>query len=373
MLAVSFIISRHGCISRPTAVICRSLIGQFQSAGVHLACNLVTLSPRPRLQHSGAPVSRLRGVRRSPWRRAGSHAAAWGDRAARPASLPRRGRGDERSRPLRSGRIVRPPPILVSAIRMLIGQTRSRCAPPRPHSRMAVHRERPTGRHTWLREHCGGWARPAGPEGHAWSAASRSAWPAGPWAWQETKAAARFPPSEEVIEGGRLFWGRTAGSCHLRDRRERSRWSLVGPFVIIYAVAGWWRRGIVWNGRLRWGQTLFVDHLWARSQRRGHRPRRRDLFGADRGAVCIRVRVCGRHRCQRPPLRRGRGDVVHACFVAAAIFVGGRNASRERGRACSRAFSRPPLSLAPAAAPCARASCSWRPSFSVPAAGTRPF
>jgi len=109
------------------------------------------------------------------------------------------------------------------------------------------------------------------------------------------------------------------------------------------------------------------------SQRRGHRPRRRDPFGSERGAVCIRVRACGRHRLQRPPLQRGRGDVVRTCSVAAAIFVGGRVASREGGRACSRAFSRPPLSLAAAAAPCARARCSWRPSFSVPAAGTRPF
>jgi len=36
--------------------------------------------------------------------------------------------------------------------------------------------------------------------------------------------------------------GRTVGSCHLRDRRERPRWSLAGPSVIAYAVAGWWRR-----------------------------------------------------------------------------------------------------------------------------------
>ena len=64
---------------------------------------------------------------------------------------------------------------------------------------------------------------------------------------------------------------------------------------------------------------------------------------------------------------------MRACFVAAAIFVSGRVASREGGRACSRDFSPPPLSLAAEAAPCARARCSWRPSFSVPAAETRPF
>jgi len=64
---------------------------------------------------------------------------------------------------------------------------------------------------------------------------------------------------------------------------------------------------------------------------------------------------------------------VRGCFVAAAIFVGGRVAVREGGRACPRAFSRPPLSLVAAAAPCARARCSWRPFFSVPAAGTRPL
>ena len=115
--------------------------------------------------------------------------------------------------------------------------------------------------------------------------------------------------------------------------------------------------------RPRWRQTLFVDHLWAGLQHRGHRPRRRDPVGAERGAVCIRVRACGRHLRQRPPLQRGRGGVVRACFVAAAVFVGGRVASREGGRACSRAFSRPPLSLAAAAAPCARACCSWRPSL----------
>jgi len=85
--------------------------------------------------------------------------------------------------------------------------------------------------------------------------------------------------------------------------------------------------------------------------------------------MCIRVRACGHHRRQRSPLQRKRGDVVRACFVAAAVVVGGRVASREGGRACPRAFSRPPLSLAAAAAPCARASCSWRPSLSVPAAG----
>jgi len=143
--------------------------------------------------------------------------------------------------------------------------------------------------------------------------------------------------------------------------------------VIVYAVAGWWRRGIVLNGRLRWGQTLFVDHLWAGSQRRGQPPRRRDPFSAEKGALCIRVRACSRHRLQWPPLQRGREDVVRACFVAAAIFVGGRVASREGGRACPCTFSRPPLSLAATAAPCAGARCSWRPSFSVPAAGTRPF
>jgi len=64
---------------------------------------------------------------------------------------------------------------------------------------------------------------------------------------------------------------------------------------------------------------------------------------------------------------------VRACFVAAAIFVGGRVASQEGGRACPRAFWGPPLSLTAAAAPCVRARCSWRPSFSVPAASTRPF
>jgi len=64
---------------------------------------------------------------------------------------------------------------------------------------------------------------------------------------------------------------------------------------------------------------------------------------------------------------------VRACFLAAAIFVGGRVASWEVGRACLRDFSWSPLSLAAAAAPCARARCSWRPSFSVPAAGARPF
>jgi len=54
---------------------------------------------------------------------------------------------------------------------------------------------------------------------------------------------------------------------------------------------------------------------------------------------------------------------VRACFVAAFVFVGGRVASREGGRAYSRAFSRPPLSLAAAVAPCARARCYLRPSF----------
>jgi len=116
-----------------------------------------------------------------------------------------------------------------------------------------------------------------------------------------------------------------------------------------------------------------VDHFWAGSQRRGQPPRGRDPFGAERGTVCILVRACGRHRRQRRPLQRGRGDVVRACIVAAAIFVGGRVPSRQGGRACPRAFSRPLLSLAAAAAPGARARCSWRPSFSVPAASTRPF
>ena len=64
---------------------------------------------------------------------------------------------------------------------------------------------------------------------------------------------------------------------------------------------------------------------------------------------------------------------MRACFLAAAIFDGGRVASLEEGRASRRAFSRPPLSLAAAAALCVRARCSWRPSFFVPAAGTRPF
>jgi len=45
--------------------------------------------------------------------------------------------------------------IYVSAIRMLIAQTHSSCAPPRPHPRLPVHRERQTGRHMWLRELCG--------------------------------------------------------------------------------------------------------------------------------------------------------------------------------------------------------------------------
>jgi len=54
---------------------------------------------------------------------------------------------------------------------------------------------------------------------------------------------------------------------------------------------------------------------------------------------------------------------VRACFVAAAIFVGGRVASRKGGRACFRAFSRPPCSLAADVAPFARARLSWRPSL----------
>jgi len=105
--------------------------------------------------YSAAPVRRPLGVCRSPRRRAGSHVVACGGRAPRPASLPRRGRVHLRSRPLRSSSIVRPPPISVSAIRMLIGQTHSRCAPPLPHPRLAVHRERPTGRHMSRRELCG--------------------------------------------------------------------------------------------------------------------------------------------------------------------------------------------------------------------------
>jgi len=126
---------------------------------------------------------------------------------------------------------------------------------------------------------------------------------------------------------------------------------------------------IVLNDCLRWGQTLFVAHLWAGWQRRGQPHRGRDAFGAERGSLCIRVRACGRHRRQRPPLQRGRGDVVRACFVAAAVVIGGRVASREGGHACPRAFPRPPLSLAATAAPCARTRCSWRPSFSVLSAG----
>ena len=113
--------------------------------------------------------------------------------------------------------------------------------------------------------------------------------------------------------------------------------------------------------------------MWAGSQRRGQPPRGCDPFGAEKGAVCIRVRACGRHRRQQPPLQRGRGDVERSCFIAAVIFVRGRAASREGGRSCPRAFSRPPLLLAAAAAPYARERCSWRPSSSVPAAGTRPF
>ena len=128
--------------------------------------------------------------------------------------------------------------------------------------------------------------------------------------------------------------------------------------MIVYAVVGWWRRGIVWNERLLWGKTLFVDHLWAGSQRRGHRPRRRDPFGAEKRAVCNRVRTCRRKRCQRPPLQRGRGDVVRACFVAVALFIGGRVVSRERRHVSSCAFLLPQLSLTAAAAPCARARCS---------------
>jgi len=89
--------------------------------------------------------------------------------------------------------------------------------------------------------------------------------------------------------------------------------------------------------------------------------------------VCIRVCARGRHRRQRSPLQRGRGDFVRECFLAASIFVGGCVASWEVGRACLRDFSWSPLSLAAAAAPCARARCSWRPSFSAPAAGARPF
>jgi len=66
----------------------------------------------------------LRGVCQSPSRRAGSHVADCGGRVARPASFPRPGRGHIRWRPSRSGRIVRPHPMFVSKIRMLISQTR---------------------------------------------------------------------------------------------------------------------------------------------------------------------------------------------------------------------------------------------------------
>jgi len=125
--------------------------------------------------------------------------------------------------------------------------------------------------------------------------------------------------------------------------------------------------------RSRWRKTPSLDQLWAELQRRGHWPRRRDPLCTERGAVRIRVRACGRHRRQRPPLQRGRGDVVRACFVAAAIFVGGRVASREGGRACSRAVARPLLSLAAAVAPFARARCAWRPSLLCAAAGARPL
>ena len=76
---------------------------------------------------------------------------------------------------------------------------------------------------------------------------------------------------------------------------------------------------IVLNDRLRWSQTLFVDHLWAGWQHPGKPPRGRDPLGAERGARCIRLRACGRNRRQRRPLQRGGGDVVRACFVAAAV------------------------------------------------------
>jgi len=102
-----------------------------------------------------------------------------------------------------------------------------------------------------------------------------------------------------MIEGGRLSWGSTEGSCHLRDRRERSRWRLAGLSVIVYAVSGWWRREIVWNGRVG-GRTCF----WP-------------IFGRGHSAGGIGPGAVPRSAPRDEPC-------ASACVPAAAILASGR-------------------------------------------------
>jgi len=83
--------------------------------------------------------------------------------------------------------------------------------------------------------------------------------------------------------------------------------------VIVYAVAGWWRRGIVWNGRAS-GRPLLWTICW----------RGRSAGGIGPGSV---TRFAPREE-----------PCASACVPAAAIVASGRRCSAGEETSCARAL-----------------------------------